>query len=125
MKINEAIREIDRLKPNMYCEEDKIKWLSRVEHRIYNDIIQTHEYNEGEPHISFFEYRSSDMERQLIAGSPYDELYIHWLGAQIDYNNKEFDAFNASTAMFESVYTAYRNHYNSTHMPKGTRKNYF
>ena len=53
------------------------------------------------------------------------KLCIRWLEAQIDYANREYDSFNASNAMFDSVYTAFRNAYNKTHMPKGHRRIYY
>lgn len=125
MKINEAISEADNLKPNAYAEKDKIKWLSRLDTRIYQEIICTHEYNEGKEEISFTGYGENDGEKVLLVGEPYDELYIRWLEAQIDYNNMEYDGFNNANAVFEALYGAFRNAYNASHMPKGGRKIYF
>lgn len=125
MKICDAISEVDNLKPNMFRITDKIRWLSRLDRRIYDEIILTHEYNDGEEEISFTGYGAEDNETELLAGEPYDEMYIHWLEAQIDYNNMEYDGFNAANAMFEAVFSKFRNAYNQSHMPKGIRKNYF
>lgn len=125
MRIEDAIAEVDSLKPNMFEEKEKIKWLSRLDMRIYEEIILTHEYNDGEEEVVFSGYDSDDNEKELLVGEPYDELYIHWLEAQIDYNNMEYDSFNASNALFESTYSAFRNAYNRSHLPKGVRKNYF
>lgn len=125
MKIEDAIAEVDSLKPNMFEEKEKIKWLSRLDRRIYEEIILTHEYNDGEEEVSFSSYTADDNEAELLVGEPYDELYIHWLEAQIDYNNMEYESFNASNALFESTYSAFRNAYNRSHMPKSVKKNYF
>ena len=125
MKINEAISEADNLKPNAYAQEDKIRWLSRLDARIFREIIGTHERNADEEEISFTGYGADDGETELLVGEPYDELYIHWLEAQIDYNNMEYEAFNNSNAMFEGVYIAFRNAYHQAHMPKGTRKIFY
>lgn len=125
MKIEDAIAEVDSLKPNMFEEKEKIKWLSRLDRRIYEEIILTHEYNDGEEEVSFSGYTADDNEAELLVGEPYDELYTHWLEAQIDYNNMEYESFNASNALFESTYSAFRNAYNRSHMPKSVKKNYF
>ena len=125
MKIEDAIAEVDSLKPNMFEEKEKIKWLSRLDRRIYEEIILTHEYNDGEEEVSFSGYTADDNEKELLVGEPYDELYTHWLEAQIDYNNMEYESFNASNALFESTYSAFRNAYNRSHMPKSVKKNYF
>ena len=126
MKINEAIAEADHLKPNMYEEGDKIRWLSRLDGRIFQEIICTHAFNGGETEIDSFDgYGSDDGETELLVGAPYDEMYVRWIEAQIDYNNMEYDSFNNSNAVFESVFSAFRNAYNASHMPKGSRKTYF
>lgn len=125
MKIADAIAEVDNLKPNMYGKKEKIKWLSRLDARIFEEIVKTHEYNEGEEEVSFTPYGENDEEAVLLAAEPYDEMYVHWLEAQIDYNNMELDNFNNSNAMFEAIFNLFRNAYNRTHMPKGAQKIYY
>ena len=125
MTIHDAIAEVDSLKSNMFSEKDKIRWISRLEARIYQEIICTHQRNEGEEEISFTGYGEDDGEKELIVGKPHDELYLHWLEAQIDYHNMEYDSFNNSNAVFDAVFSSFRNAYNQSHMPKGTRKIYY
>lgn len=125
MKIQEAIAEVDSLKPNMYEEGEKIKWLSRLDSRIWQDIVLTHRRLEGETPETFTPYTAQDGEKELLVGEPYDEIYVTWLAAQIDYNNMELDSFNNSNAMFESLFTAFRNAYNRSHMPLGVYKTYY
>lgn len=123
MKVIEAIREADNLKPNMFDVEDKIKWLSRLDMRITLELFDKHQSDTEA--LTFTGYGPDDQEKELLVGEPYAEMYVHWLEAQIDYNNMEYDAFNASNAMFESVFQAFCNAYHSGHMPKGTVKKYF
>ena len=125
MTIQQAINEVDNLKPNAFGIKDKITWLSRLEARIVEEIISTHEYNDGEEEVSFSGYGPGDEETELLAGQPHDEIYVRWLEAQIDYNNMELDAFNNSNAVFESVYSSFRNAYNRSHKPKGFRNYYY
>lgn len=125
MKVIEAINEANSLKANALPLSMKIKWLSRLDLRIMREIVDTHEYNEGEEEISFDGYTDEDTEKELLAPEPYAEMYIHWLSAQIDYYNMELDGFNAANAMFESVHENFRNAYNASHKPKTARKKYF
>ena len=125
MKISEAIAEVDNLKPNMYGTKDKIKWLSRLDARIYQEIVQTHERNEGEEDITFTPYTENDTDKELLVAQPYDEIYVRWLEAQIDYSKMEYDSFNNSNAMFEAVFTQFRNAHNRCHKPKGETKIYY
>lgn len=125
MTIHDAIAEVDSLKSNMFSEKDKIRWISRLEARIYQEIICTHQRNDGEEEISFTGYGEDDGEKELLVGQPHDELYLRWLEAQIDYHNMEYDSFNNSNAVFDAVFSSFRNAYNQSHMPKGTRKIYY
>lgn len=43
MTINELLTEVDDLKPNLYDDRQKIKWINQVEGRIIKEILETHE----------------------------------------------------------------------------------
>lgn len=119
MTLIEAISKIDNLKHNTYTHEDKVSWLSRVDHMVKQEILDTHEGGGG---AWFFGYDTqSDVETELLVPAPYDELYLRWLEAQIDYCNGEYDRYNNAMEMFNTAYQGYANYYNRTHMPKGTR----
>ena len=125
MKVIEAIHEADNLRPNLYEVAEKIQWLSRLDLRVKHEVLDTHRYNEGETPVEFEGYGPDDTEEELLVPEPWAEMYIHWLEAQIDYHNMEYDGFNASNAMFESVYGSFAREYNSSHMPIGRKKIYY
>jgi len=164
MKVIEAINAADRLKPNMYTLPDKIKWLSRLEHRIFNEEYLTHELSDEEmqpflpddeqeernpedeqgrrdawhaleiyppapprkrDRMRLEDLTPDDGEKVLLVGEPWDEMYVHWLSAQIDWYNMETDGFNNSNAMFESVYQDFCRAFNRSHMPLTERKIYY
>lgn len=64
---------------------------------------------------------STSLDTVLIAPAPYDDLYIKWLEAQIDYTNGEYGKYNNSKLAFNTAYTAYESWYNRNHMPLGKR----
>lgn len=118
MTINEAITQIDSLKANTYTPADKIGWLSRVDSMIKKNIIDTHEGGEA---IQFEGYsEETDPDKVLLAPEPYDELYLRYLEAQIDYTNGEYAKYNNSILMFNAAYKAYASFYNRDHMPKSS-----
>lgn len=123
MKLIEAISKIDNLKHNTYTHEDKVAWLSRLDYMVKQEIMDTHEDNEGAGFIGYD--TDSDVETELLVPPPYDEVYLRWLEAQIDYANGEYSKYNNSIAMFNASYQGYSNYYNRTHMPKGSRLKYF
>lgn len=123
MTIIEVINQIDALKPNTYSPENKIKWLSNLDGIIKREIIDTHEgadavvfngYNEETPH-----------ETVLLVPAPYDDIYIKWLEAQIDYANAEYGKYANSMVMYNNAYSAFVNWYNRNHMPKGKQFKFF
>lgn len=166
MKLIDAINEVNDLKPNMYGLPEKIRWLSRLDMRIFRNIFLTHELSEEEmepflpeeeteageetpavpaitypdppfigpstvkpdpaaPKLVFNGYTEEDTEKELIVKAPYDQMYIHWLSEQIDWNNREFLSYNNENAMFEATYAAFRDEFNRTHMPLGTQKIFY
>ena len=122
MTINEAINKLDSLKRNTYEQSDKVAWLSRLDLMVKNHIIDTHEGKE----ITFTGYDVlTDLETELLVPAPYDEVYLRWMEAQIDYYNGEYDKYNNSIDTFHADFANYQNYYNRTHMPKGKKFKFF
>jgi hypothetical protein len=117
MKLREAIDRIDSLKHNTYTTAEKVEWISRLDGLVKNQIIDTHEDGEN---IEFNGYTvEADMERELLIPAPYDDAYIKWLEAKIDYYNGEIARYNNSVMMYQAAYDEYQRYYNRNHMPKG------
>ena len=123
MTIIDVINRIDALKPNRYEQCEKIKWLSTLDTRIATDIIAKHESAEVTAFHGYTE--ETPLTTELLAPSPYDDMYLHWVEAQVDYWNAEYPKYNNSISMFNALYSAYANHYNRTHMPKGKKFKFF
>ena len=121
MTIAEVISKVDALKPNTYDREDKVAWLSSLDARVKTQIIDTHE---GGENIFFYGYEGLvDQDTELLVPAPYDEMYLRWLEAQIDYHNDEDKRYNNAIVLFNNAYEAYKKHYTRTHMPisKGSK----
>ena len=116
MTIAEAISKVDALKPNTYTPEDKIDWLSTLDCRVKSQIIDAHR---GTHHFEFYGYDSiADQETELLVPAPFDEMYLRWLEAMIDYHNSDDDRYNNAIILFNNAYEAYKRYYTRTHMPK-------
>ena len=123
MTIMDALYRIDELKPNSYSQTEKIKWLSSLDGVIKSEIIDTHEGGED---IAFSGYdENADLTTVLLVPAPYDDIYLKWLEAQIDYHNGELNKYNNSSVAYNDAYDLYQKHYNRTHMPKGKKFKYF
>ena len=116
MKLGEAIDRIDSLKHNTYTNAEKVDWISRLDGVIKTQIFDTHEGDD----VYFEGYNeANDMDTELLVDPPYDDIYIRWLEAQIDYYNGEIARYNNSAMMYQAAYDAYQRYYNRNHMPKG------
>ena len=122
MNIAEAIDRTDRLKPNAYTREEKVRWLSDIDKQIFLEIIAVHKTpKEGVRLDSFKGYGpETDIDNtELLAPSPFDEIYIHGLNRQIDLHNEEYSKYNNDCLLYNSAYTNYYDLYNRENEPVG------
>ena len=123
MTILEAIRRADGLQHNTFAQEEKVSWLSQVDALVEEELIRTHENAGGKTFRVYDE--QTPLDQELLVPPPFDELYLHYLQAQMDYHNAEYDRYNRSMGMYQAVWSAFVNHYNRTHRPLGQRFAYF
>lgn len=122
MTIIEAINRLDVLKANTYTQPEKIAWLSRLDSMVKKQIIDTHEGSEA---VIFGGYTEDTPHNTvLLVPAPYDEVYLRWLEAQIDYYNHEYDSYNNAIIMFNTAFEAYAAYYNQHHMPVSRGKRF-
>lgn len=116
MTILEAINRVDTTKPNSYTQIEKVDWLSTLDGIIKKEIIDTHEGGEA---IVFVGYdTNTDLDTPLLVPAPYDDIYIRWLEARIDYANGEYNKYNNSATAYNTAFEAYSRYYNMYHVPK-------
>lgn len=111
MTPNKAIEIVDRLKPNIYTEEDKLRWINELDGMVQRLVIQNDE-------IISYSY-PEDLERVLLIPTPFDDLYSLYLESKIDYYNREYGNYNNSAILFEDRYSEYKKWYIREHKAKG------
>lgn len=115
MTIQDVINRVTGLRNEKKCTTDFIiQKINEIEWKIKREIVDTHEGSEKYP---FDEYSADEINSELIAPSPYSELYIKWVLYQLDViNNAMTDASNSYT-LFNSDYSAFAVWYTKNHMP--------
>ena len=122
MTLLEAVHKIDTVKPNSYTQPEKIKWLSNLDGIIKSEIIDTHE---GGENVVFEGYDDdTDPDTVLLVPAPYDDIYIRWLEARIDYANGEYNKYNNTATVFNAAFESYSRFYNGHHLPIHTTKRF-
>lgn len=115
MTIQYAIDYVNRTKHNACDRRDLISCLSRLDHRVKLQIMDTHE---NEENISFTGYdETTDVGTQLLVPVPYDEMYLRYLEAEIDRMNGQEDDYNNAIDLFNRLWQEFKHWYNRTHMP--------
>ena len=121
MRIIEAINKIDSLKHNSYTQQDKVEWLSTLDHLVA-DMMNAHE---GEPVVFEGYNEETPLEAELLIHDAYTDVYMRWLEAQIDYANGEYGKYNNAVTAYNSKWQEFERWYNRTHMPKGKNFKFF
>lgn len=115
MTIAEAISKTDSQKPNRFSHRQKLEWLEYLEGQIYREMICTHDNPEG---LRFEQFGANvDTGRELLAPSPYDEVYTLYLSSRIDLGNQEVEKYNNSKTLYNAAYASLRDYWKRTHMP--------
>ncbi|MBQ8504548.1 MAG: hypothetical protein IJ491_09785 [Clostridia bacterium] len=118
MTIKEAIERVNRLIHNEYVTEEKIKWLSAVDTLLQRELVMRHEGGiERET-----AYTVDNLETELIAESPYDEMYILYLILKIHFFNGETELYNNAAEEYNNVLHEYRKWYVRNHSDLPTPK---
>ena len=142
MTVAALIQQYNQERPNTVDDSEKILWLKKCEQMLISEVVKSHEYNisDGnklelkvsgstlyiqeagslENHISAF-----NLDTELIAPSPYDELYLHFLDKTISYNNNDTKRYNAASSMYNNALLCFKQYFNRTYKPKKTGSSLF
>lgn len=90
--MNTVIEYVDRVKPNAYSNDDKCKWINKLEGLVSREVndLAAPEYSMPE-----------DMDVPLLVDSPYDDIYHLYVSAMIDFYNREYNDYNNTILMFQ------------------------
>ncbi len=97
--LSAAIREADELRPgNPFGNDRKTAWINALEGRIQTDV-----FLRDTVEIKSYDY-DTDGETELLLKAPYDDLYLHYLLAMIDFSLGEYSEYENSMAMFNGLF---------------------
>ncbi len=105
MKIRDALEQIKNTKPSQYGDKMLLGWLSVLDGQMWEEALKRY----GAP-APATPYKQSMMEMELLIPHPYDQIYLTWLGAQIDLMNAEYERYNNQMMLFNAQHQEYLNH---------------
>lgn len=92
--IDTVISELLRVRPHTYSDEDVAGWISRLD----GDVSLRVEADGAPVTYSW----PSDRDKTLFIPYPYDDVYLLYCIAQVDYFNLEYGQYANSYSMFNA-----------------------
>lgn len=118
MTVNEVIARVDKHCPNQISKADKVGFITACERRLINEALSN--YPAAKYDRNFKKYDpDTDGERELLAECPYDELYVHYVMAEIYLILHEQNHYNNELYIFNNLYGDYKIHLIKTMRPSG------
>lgn len=114
MTADSIISRVDEIKPNSFTQEQKLDFISELDSHLFDDIIKPYNPDATE----FVPYTS--VSQDVIASDRYKDMYVFYIEAKIDFNNKENTDFNNDMVMYNNAYMEFnkayiRNHRKDSH----------
>lgn len=101
MKIIDLLEYVDELQENVFSIKTKIRWINQLEAEVQTEILLM--AAEG-----VVQYTTDDMETELIAPPPHDQIYQEYLFWQIALAQGEAERANNASALFNRVLQEYK-----------------
>ena len=106
MTAGQMLGRVDALLPNQYTTAEKRRWLLQAEGFVVREVHQPHaggEETEVPP-------EDAGEDTVLLVQPPYDELYRHYVEAQIHYANGEMARYNNAAAQWNNAFLTYKDY---------------
>ena len=112
--VKQVLEQVDAMLPNQYTTAEKRRWLLQAEGFVVREVHQPHAGGE-EVQVP---PEDTGEDTALLVQPPYDELYRHYVEAQIHYANGEMERYNNACAAWNNALLTYRDFWCRSHMPR-------
>lgn len=108
MTLNEALIKCDLYCSNNVEKEVKIDAISSLEARLIKEVLNG--YTDVPPYDKDFKKYDAEQDaaRELLAPTPYDEMYAHYAAAQVYLILHEQKHYNNELYIFNSILADYK-----------------
>lgn len=122
MTVKDLLADIDLKNPNDVQESVKRGWLLTQEKLLLDEVLHTHVITaeEAEKAEDIADLGSMDDDYEPLVQPPYQDLYIHYVNAQIALANVDTVAYENAQALYNNALLTYKNWFNRTHRTGNT-----
>lgn len=115
MTLGKLIEKIVEQKGQQYDTGILTDWVNEIEGQAVEEVINQADGN----NIAFVPYDyTQDVERTLRIPDRFQDVYLNYLYAKIDFGNQETERYNNDVAMYNASYEAYAAWFPREHRPK-------
>lgn len=105
------IERVRSVKPNVYSDTQLLDWIDEVEADIYG-VLNAHSDSGGE-------YGGLEsITDKLLLDKVYQNIYIFYLYAQIDYANAEINLYNNDVSIYSQLLDEFAKKHRRENVPK-------
>lgn len=118
MTVSEVIQKYDDVRKNQISDDQKMKFLKAIDQMLMTETVRTHELPEKLKDVDLDHYFDNwNMQSEMLAAEPWDELYIHYLDTKIAWMQNDTKKLNTATVLYDNVLLSYKGWYNRSYMP--------
>ena len=113
--VNSILERVARLKPNAIDDRDAARWIMDLNDRLIREL---HMPPDTPRPVTWPE----DGDMPLAASGPYDELYVFYTVAMIEFYQREYGNYNNSIIQFNDRCADFRRAWRRGHMYRPQRE---
>lgn len=118
MNVGKLMETVTVLIGQQYDLEMLIGWLNEIEGQAIDQVINRAQGND----LQFIPYTEDDTDRELAIPDRFQDVYINYIRAKVDFANQETERYNNDAAMFDAAWKEYAAWHIRTHLPKPAPK---
>lgn len=100
MTVGEALALTDRRNPNLYSQEEKLRWLSEAEGMVFGALEAFHAVLGPYPGLQEGDFP----DKKLLLPTAYTGLYYLWLEGSMHYADQDYLLYNNAMARFNALW---------------------
>lgn len=108
-KMTEVVERVDAVKPNVYSDEDKYRWIAALDGMVSVQVMGNT--------LPMTYVLPRDSDRVLLVCAPFDDVYELYVAAMIDFHNREYSNYNNTVLLFTERLDAFKAWYIRNHNP--------
>lgn len=94
--ISELVSSANSVRENQFSDNQKMEWIAALDGQINADYL----------HVSNYSVPTK-LTDKILVDAPYDEMYVVYLLAQMDFYMGEMTRYNAEIARFQTMLDSY------------------